>query len=102
MANEGEYKERFKYLFNQIQNLKTYDMKEYINSIKEDYHIYRGEIQGLLHVKDKEERINHFVNNLSIQREKNIVSRNKIQNTFNIKDGTFETSIINIVDKKKK
>ena len=48
MANEGEYKERFKYLFNQIQNLKTYDMKEYINSIKEDYHIYPDKSMSLL------------------------------------------------------
>ena len=100
MANDDDSKERFKYLFNQIKKLKSYDIKEYINSIKENYNNYRGEIQDLLQVKDMEERINNFVNNLSMQREKNIMSRNKIQNTFNIKDGTFESKIINIEDNK--
>ena len=31
MADDDETKERFKFLFNQIQQLKNYDMKEYIN-----------------------------------------------------------------------
>jgi hypothetical protein len=100
MANDDDSKERFKYLYSQIQKLKNYDMKEYISSIKEDYNNYKGEIQDLLHVKDMEERINNFVNNLSMQREKEIISRNKIQNTFNIKDGIFESSVINIKDNK--
>ena len=67
-------------------------MKEYINSIKEDFNNYKGEIQDLLHVKDMEQRINNFVNSLSSQREINILSRNKMKNKFRIKDGIFESN----------
>ena len=92
MANDDDSKERFKYLYSQIEKLKNYDMKEYINSIKEDFNNYKGEIQDLLHVKDMEQRINNFVNSLSSQREINILSRNKMKNKFRIKDGIFESN----------
>lgn len=102
MADDDETKERFKFLFNQIQQLKNYDMKEYINSIKEDYNIYKGEIKDLLNVKEMEKRINYFVKTLSSQREYSIIKRKKLQNKFNIKDGIFETRIININNKMNK
>ena len=73
MANNDDSKERFKYLLNQIQKLKNYDIKEYVSSLKEDYNHYKGEIKDLLHVKEMEERINNFLYALSLQREKNII-----------------------------
>ena len=98
MADDDDSKERFKYLYNQIEKLKNYDIKEYINSIKEDFNNYKGEIQDLIHVKDMEQRINNFVNCLSSEREINILSRNKMKNKFSIKDGIFESSLINCED----
>ena len=100
MANNDDSKERFKYLLNQIQKLKNYDIKEYVSSLKEDYNHYKGEIKDLLHVKEMEERINNFLYSLSLQREKNIIRKNKLENKFSIKDGIFHSSIIDIEDKK--
>ena len=100
MEDDDDKKERFNYLLNQIQQLKEYDVKEYINSIKEDYNNYKGEIKDLLHVKEMEERINNFLYSLSLQRKKNIISRNKMENKFSIKDGIFQSSIIDVKDKK--
>ena len=100
MANDDDSKERFKYLLNQIQQMKTYDIKEYISSIKDDFNHYKGEIKDLVQVKDMEERINSFVYNLSLQREKNIIRRNNMENKFSIKDGIFQSSIMNIEDNK--
>ena len=100
MSNDDDNKERFKHLLNQIQQLKEYDVKEYINSIKEDFNNYKGEIKDLLHVKEMEERINNFLYSLSLQRKKNIISRNKMENKFSIKDGIFQSSIIDVEDTK--
>ena len=47
-----------------------------------------------------EKRINYFVKILSSQREYSIIKRKKLQNKFNIKDGIFETRIININNNK--
>ena len=96
MANDDESKERFKYLLQEIQRLKTFDMNEYISSIKEDYNHYRGEINDLVHAKEMEERINNFVESLSMQREKNIISRNTMEKKLSIKDGIFQTNIIDL------
>ena len=71
-------------------------MNEYISSIKEDYNHYRGEINDLVHAKEMEERINNFVESLSMQREKNIISRNTMEKKLSIKDGIFHCCTISI------
>ena len=96
MAKDDDNKERFKYLLDQIHNLKKLNENEYINSIKENYNKYKGEIKDLVIAKEMEERINKFIKNLVLQREKNIKNKNELENQFSIKDCIFQTSVIDI------
>jgi hypothetical protein len=96
MAKDDDNKERFKYLLDQIHNLKKLDESEYINSIKENYNKYKGEIKDLVKAKEMEERINKFIKNLILQREKNTKNKNKLENQFSVKDCIFQTSVIDI------
>ena len=96
MASDDESRERFKYLLNQIQQLKKLDVNSYINSILDNYNIYKGEINDLIRAKEMEERINKFKNNLCSQREKYISKRNIMNNKFCVKDCTFQSSMIDI------
>ena len=96
MAKDDDNRERFKYLLDQIHNLKKLDENEYINSIKENYNNLKGEIKDLVNAKEMEERINKFIKNLILQREKNSKNKNKLENQFSIKDCIFQTSVIDI------
>ena len=96
MANDDESRERFKYLLDQIQQLKKLDVNSYINSILDNYNIYKGEINDLIKAKEMEERINKFKNNLLTQREKYIIKRNIMNNKFCVKDCGFQSSMIDI------
>ena len=78
-AEEG--KRRFKMLLNQIEALKNDDPLTYINFIHEKYGNYKNEIQKLINVREKEKRINYFINDLideidSIKKIKKITGRN--------------------------
>ena len=96
MANDDESRERFKYLLDQIRQLKKLDVNSYINSILDNYNIYKGEINDLIKAKEMEERINKFKNNLCSQREKYISKRNIMNKKFCVKDCTFQSSMIDI------
>ena len=96
MAKDDDNRERFKYLLEQIHNLKKLDENEYINSIKENYNNLKGEIKDLVHAKEMEERINKFIKNLILQREKNTKNKTKLENQFSVKDCIFQTSVIDI------
>jgi len=96
MAKDDDNKERFKYLLDQIHNLKKLSEDEYINSIKDNYNKYKGEIKELVNAKEMEERINKFIKNLILQREKNSKNKNKLENQFSVKDCIFQTSVIDI------
>ena len=96
MASDDESRERFKYLLDQIQQLKKLDVNSYINSILDNYNIYKGEINDLIKAKEMEERINKFKNNLCSQREKYISKRNIMNKKFCVKDCTFQSSMIDI------
>ena len=64
-----EGKRRFKMLLNQIEALKNDDHLNYINFINEKYGNYKNEIQNLIHVREKEQRINYFMNDLIEERD---------------------------------
>ena len=71
-------------------------MNEYISSIKKDYNSYKCDILDLVHAKEMEERINSFMDSLSLQREISIIKRNKMKLKFRIRDGIFKTDIMDI------
>jgi len=96
MANDEESRQRFKYLLDQIQQLKKLDVNSYINSILDNYNIYKGEINDLIRAKEMEDRINKFKNNLCSQREKYINKRNIMNNKFCVKDCAFQSSMIEL------
>ena len=64
-----EGKRRFKMLLNQIEALKNDDNLNYINFINEKYGNYKNEIQKLIHAREKEQRINYFMNDLIEERD---------------------------------
>ena len=64
-----EGKRRFKMLLNQIEALKNDDHLNYINFINEKYGNYKNEIQKLIHAREKEQRINYFMNDLIEERD---------------------------------
>ena len=64
-----EGKRRFKMLLNEIEALKNDDNLNYINFIQEKYGNYKNEIQNLIHVREKEQRINYFMNDLIEERD---------------------------------
>ena len=73
-AEEG--KSRFKMLLNQIEALKNDDNFNYINFIHEKYGNYKNEIQKLINVREKEKRINYFINDLIDERDSiNIIKK---------------------------
>ena len=69
ITNEEEGKRRFKNLLNQIETLKHNDIADYINFIHEKYGIYKNEINKLVNVREKEQRINYFINDLIDERD---------------------------------
>lgn len=64
-----EGKRRFKMLLNQIEALKNDDNLNYINFINEKYGNYKNEIQKLIYAREKEQRINYFMNDLIEERD---------------------------------
>ena len=56
-------------LLNQIEALKKDDNLNYINFINEKYGNYKNEIQKLIHDREKEQRINYFMNDLIEERD---------------------------------
>ena len=58
----------FQVLLEQIEALKNDDINEYIKFIHEKYENYKREIKRLINVREKEERINYFINELIDER----------------------------------
>ena len=52
----------------QIQALKNDNLKDYIKSIREKYENLKKEMKKLISEREKEERINYFINGLIDER----------------------------------
>ena len=70
ITHDEEEKGRFQTLLDQIEALKNDDIMEYIKLIHEKYENLKKEIKRLGDVREKEERINYFLNELFDEREK--------------------------------
>ena len=81
ITHDEEGKGRFQMLLDQIEALKNDDIMEYIKFIHEKYENYKKEIKRLINVRDKEERINYFINEL-IDERTNINKLKKINGKY--------------------
>ena len=85
ITQDEEGKGLFQTLLDQIEALKNDDIKEYIRFICEKYENYKKDIKKVINVREKEERINYFINEL-IDERANINKLKKI----NGKNVSFE------------
>ena len=85
ITHDEEGKGRFQILLDQIEALKNDNIKEYIRFIREKYENLKKEMKKLINVREKEERINYFINGL-IDERTNINKLKKITG----KNVTFE------------
>ena len=69
ITHDEEGKIRFQTLLEQIEALKNDDILEYLKFIHEKYENFKKEIKRLVNVREKEERINYFLNELIYERE---------------------------------
>ena len=79
ITQEEEGKRRFQFLLEQIETLKNDDILEYIKFVHEKYGNYKNEIQKLVNAREKEHRINYFINELIDERD-SIEKLKKIRN----------------------
>lgn len=85
ITHDEEGKGRFQILLEQIEALKNDNINEYIRFIREKYENLKKEMKKLINVREKEERINYFINGL-IDERTNINKLKKITG----KNVTFE------------
>ena len=78
ITHDIEGKGRFQILLDQIQALKNDNLKDYIKSIREKYENLKKEMKKLISEREKEERINYFINGL-IDERANINKLKKIK-----------------------
>ena len=69
ITHDEEGKIRFQTLLDQIEALKNDDIMDYIKFIHEKYENFKKEIKRLVNEREKEERINYFLNELIYERE---------------------------------
>ena len=68
ITHDIDGKGRFQILLDQIQALKNDNLKDYIKSIREKYENLKKEMKKLISEREKEERINYFINGLIDER----------------------------------
>ena len=90
LTNNIESKERFQNFFNQIEKLKQVDINEYIRSLEENFDSYKDELSDLIEAREMEERINKFLFNFHVDREKVIFNKKILSEKIKIKDNKFD------------
>ena len=89
IADDEEVKKGFKALLAQIEALKNDDIMIYIKSIRDKYEIFKMEMKKSANVREQEERINYFLNELIFERE-NIQQLKKLKKKkFPLEDYRF-------------
>ena len=89
ITQNQEGKGRFKILLDQIETLKNDDIQEYIKFIHDKYENYKKEIKKLVNVRDKEERINYFIQELINDRENINKMKEMSGNNISFEDNKF-------------
>ena len=90
LTNNIESNERFQNFFNQIEKLKQVDINEYIRSLEENFDSYKDELSDLIEAREMEERINKFLFNFHVDREKVIFNKKILSEKIKIKDNKFD------------
>ena len=90
LTNNIESKERFQNFFNQIEKLKQVDIQEYVRSLEENFDSYKEELSDLIEAREMEERINKFIFNFNIERDKIINTRKYVGHKIKVKDNKFD------------
>ena len=89
ISNDKESREKFKNLLNKIEALRNLDTNEYVRNLKNNYEMYREEVNEIIKAKEIEERLNGFVDSLNYQRN-NLKDKHKyIMSLLSIKDNKF-------------
>ena len=89
ITHDIDGKGRFQILLDQIQALKNDNLKDYIKSFREKYENLKKEMKKLISEREKEERINYFINGL-IDERANINKLKKITGkNFTLEDYKF-------------
>ena len=93
--DDPENQQKFENLLGQIDLLKKMNNKEYINKIREKFGNVKNEITDLYRVKEIEERINGFVDDLDKEIDKCEIKRNFYGSLINVVDHKFKSTIEN-------
>ena len=93
--DDPESQRKFESLLKQIDSMRKLDTKEYIRQLKENFGILKNEIADIFRVKEIEDRINGFINNLDRDINRCEVKRNFYEGLINIVDHKFKSIIEN-------
>jgi hypothetical protein len=91
--DDPENQKKFENLLKQIESYKKMDDKDYIKKLKENFGSLKEEISDRFRVKEIEERINGFVNNLDKDIDKFEVKRSFYNRYINIVDHKFKSTV---------
>ena len=91
--DDPENQKKFENLLKQIESYKKMDDKDYIKKLKENFGSLKEEISDRFRVKEIEDRINGFVNNLDKDIDKFEVKRSFYNRYINIVDHKFKSTV---------
>ena len=91
--DDPENQKKFENLLKQIETYKKMDDKDYIKKLKESFGSLKEEISDRFRVKEIEERINGFVNNLDKDIDKFEVKRSFYNRYINVVDHKFKSTV---------
>ena len=92
-TNNNQFKNRFRNILEKIESYQKLSTDDYINSFKSNYSLLKEEMNQILQDKEREERINSFMNNLDSERNIFETKWNFCNNKISVLDNKFETSL---------
>ena len=100
-----EFRARFQVILEKVESYQELNTADYVETFKSNYYLLKEEMNQVLRDKEREERINSFMNNLDSER--NIFENKWIfcSNKISVLDNKFEISLgryQNIKNRKKK
>ena len=88
-----QFKARFKNILEKIESYQKLSTDDYINTFKSNYSLLKDEMNQVLQDKEREERINSFMDNLDSERSIFETKWNFCSNKISVLDSKFETSL---------
>ena len=86
-----EFRERLQAILDKLESYQELSEKDYIKAFKSNYSFLREEMNQILRDKEREERINSFMNNLDSERNIFDTKWNYCNNKIFIMDNKFES-----------